>query len=116
MMMMMKLWSMNKTYRIKVELMGYVGYATDEGALIPWSAMRQIMQGIQETKDHFELLAEEMKKWHNQIPDGEERLASIKRTHEVATQPFESIGSVNDAVARAEAYSRRKIVPVKRRQ
>ncbi|WP_262299010.1 hypothetical protein [Microvirga sesbaniae] len=112
----MKIWSRNKTYRKPVELMGYVGYATDEGALIPWPVMHQIIKGIQETKDHFELLAEEMKKWHNQIPDGEDRLACIRRTHEAATQPFGSIDFVNDAVAGAEASSRRETVRIKRDQ
>ncbi len=113
---MMKLWSMGRSYRKPIELMGHIGYATDEGALIPWPVMGQIMQGIQETRDHFEFLAEEMKKWHNQIPDGEERLESIRRTHEDAAQPFERVSSVNDAVARAVARSRGEGVPVKRRR
>jgi hypothetical protein len=112
----MKLWSKSKSYRRPVELMGYIGYATDEGALIPWPVMHQIMKGIKETKDHFELLAEEMKKWHNQIPDGEERLESIRRTHEDAVQPFERVSSVNDAVARAVARSRGEGVTVRRRR
>jgi hypothetical protein len=87
--------------------MGYIGYATDEGALFPWPVMRQIMRGIQQTKDNLEILAEAMKKWHNQIPDGEERIDRIRRTHKDAVRPFERISSVNDAVARAEARSRR---------
>lgn len=99
----MKIWFRSKSYRTPVELMGYTGYATDEGALIPWPVMRRIMQGIQETKDHFELLAAEMQKWHNQIPDGEERLESIRRTHENATGPFDRITLAHNAADNAEA-------------
>jgi hypothetical protein len=97
----MRIWSRRKTYRRPVDLMGHTGYATDEGVLIPWPVLLFFMEGIQETRDHLHLLTEEMKKWHNQIPDGEERMESMRRMHEDAAQPIEQIASVHGAVARA---------------
>lgn len=73
-------------------------------------------QGDQRTKDHLKTLNEEMKKWYNQIPDGEERVEVMRQTHEDASRPIEQITWVNDAVARAEACSRGEIVPVRRRR
>ncbi len=104
----------SKPYRIPVDLMGHPGYATDEGAIIPWPVMRHFLKTIQEVRDHLCTLNEEMKKWHNQIPDGEERVESIRRTHEDAAHPLERIAFVNEAVARAEARSRGESVPGRR--
>ncbi len=112
----MRTWSRRKTYRRPVDLMGHTGYATDEGALIPWPVLLFFMEGIQETRDHLHLLTEEMKKWHNQIPDGEERVESMRRLHEDAAQPIEQIASVHGTVARAEARARGESVPVRRRR
>ena len=114
----MRIWSRRKTYRRPVDLIGHTGYATDddEGALIPWPVLLFFMDGIQETRDHLHLLNEEMKKWHNQIPDGEERVESMRRRHEDAAQPIEQIASVHGAVARAEARARGESVPVRRRR
>src|SRR5829696_6990265 len=112
----MRTWSRRKTYRRPVDLMGHTGYATDEGALIPWPVMLHFLEGIQGTRDHLHALNEEIKKWHNQIPDGEERVESMRRMHEDATQPIEQIASVHGAVARAEARARGESVPVRRRR
>jgi hypothetical protein len=111
---MMKTLPSNKAYRKPVELMGHTGYATDEGALIPWPVMRHFLTGIQETRDRLHALNEEMKRWHNQIPGGEERVESIRRLHEDAAQPIERIASVNEAVERAEARTPGERVLVKR--
>ncbi len=105
----------SKPYRIPVDLMGHPGYATDEGAIIPWPVMRHFLKTIQEVRDHLCTLDAEMKKLHNQIPDGEKRVESISRTHESAAQPLERISRVNEAVARAEARNRGESVPVRRR-
>ncbi len=99
----MKIWARNKTYRTPVEFMGHTGYATDEGALIPWPVMRHFLVGIQETRDRLHALNEEMKRWHNQIPDGMEKVEGIRHTHEDAAQLIERIAFVNEAVERAEA-------------
>ncbi len=97
----MKIWARNKTYRIPVELMGYTGYATDEGALVPWPVMRHFLVGIRETRDHLHALNEEMKRWHNQIPDREETVVTIRRTHEDVAQPIERVAGFNEAIERA---------------
>jgi hypothetical protein len=110
----MKIWARNKTYRIPVELMGYTGYATDEGALVPWPVMRHFLVGIQETRDRLHALNEEMKRWHNQIPDGEERVESIRRMHEDAAQPIKRVADLNEAVERAKSRTRRESVLVKK--
>ncbi len=106
----------NRTYRTPVDLMGHTGYATDEGALIPWPVMRHFLVGIQETRDRLHALNEEMKKWHNQIPDGEERAESIRRMHDNAARPFEQITFAHEAADRAEARARGQSVPVRRRR
>jgi hypothetical protein len=112
----MRIWSRNKTYRRPVDLMGQTGYATDEGALIPWPVMSYFMEGIQETRDNLHALLDEMKKWHNQIPDGEERVESMRRMHDDAARPMEQIASVHEAASRAEARGRGESVPVGRRR
>ncbi len=106
----------SKPYRIPADLMGYTGYATDEGAIIPWPVMRHFLNTIQVVRGRLCTLDAEMKKWHNQIPDGRDRVESISRTHESAAQPLERISRVNEAVARAEARSRGESVPVRRRR
>ena len=78
--------------------------------------VHHFLNGIQETKDRLHALNEEMKRWHSQIPDGEERVESIRRTHEDAAQPLERIASVNEAVERAEARARGECVPIKRQR
>jgi hypothetical protein len=113
---MMKTLPSNKAYRTPVDLMGHTGYATDEGALIPWPVMGHFLIGIQETRDRLHALNEEMKRWHTQIPDGKERVESIRRTHENAASPLERIASVNEAVERAVARARGDSVPVKTRR
>ncbi len=112
----MKIWARNKTYRIPVGLMGYTGYATDEGALVPWPVMRHFMVGIQETRDRLHALNEEMKRWHNQIPDGMEKVESIRHMHEDAAQPIERVADLNEAVEWARARSSGERVPVTRRR
>jgi hypothetical protein len=111
---MMKISSRSEACRIPVDLMGHTGFATDGGAIIPWPVMRHFLKTIQEVGDHLCTLNEEMKKWHNRIPDGEKRVESISRAHEDAAYPLERIAFVNEAVARAEARGRCEIVPVKR--
>jgi hypothetical protein len=113
---MMKLWFRSKAYRVKLDLSGYTAYATDEGALIPWPEMRRIMQTLQETKEYIDVLAEEITRWHNQIPDGQERVETIRSWYGDAVEPFERISSVNDAFTRAEARSQGEGAPVKRRR
>jgi hypothetical protein len=113
---MMDISSRRNRYREPVDLMGYTGYATDEGALIPWPVMRHFLKGMEKTKNHLKRLNEEMKKWNNKIPDGEERVEVMRQVHEDASQPIEQITWVNDAVARAEARSRGEIVPARRRR
>jgi hypothetical protein len=98
-----------------LDLTGYTSYATDEGALIPRPEMRRIMQTLQETKEYLDVLALEVTKWHNRIPDGEERVEIIRRRYDDAAEPFERISSVNEAVTRAEARSQGESVSVKRR-
>jgi hypothetical protein len=100
---MMKISPGNETYRTPVELMGYTAYATNEGARIPWPVIHHFLQGIQDTKEYLEAHNEEMRRWHNQIPDGEDRVENIRRMHEDASQPIELIAFVNNAAARAEA-------------
>jgi hypothetical protein len=114
--MMMKIWSKTRTDRIPVDLMGHTGYVTDEGALIPWPVMHHFLKGIQETRDHLHDLTEEIRKWHNQIPDGAERVGDIRRIHEDAAQPIEQVAFVYEAAARAEARARGERVPVRRRR
>ncbi len=110
----MGIWSRRKSHRRPVEVMGHTGYATEEGALIPWPVMMHFLEGIQETRDHLHLLTEEIKRWHNQIPDGEERVEAMKRVHEAAARPIERIALVQEA-DRAEARARGEHVPAKRR-
>jgi hypothetical protein len=112
----MKIWARNKTYRIPVELMGYTGYATDEGALVPWPVMRHFLVGIQETRDRLHALNEEMKRWHNQIPDGEERVESIRRMHEDAAQPIKRVADLDEAVERAKTRTRSERLLTQRRR
>ena len=112
----MRIWSRSKTDRRPVDLMGHTGYATDEGAFLPWPVVHYFLEELQATRDHLHLLNEEIKKWHNQIPDGEERVESMRRLHEDAAQPIEQIASVHGAVARAEARARGESVPVRRRR
>jgi hypothetical protein len=98
-----------------VDLMGgYTAYATDEGALIPWPVMRHFLEGIQETRVQLSALTEELRAWHNKIPDGQERIERIRRVHEGAAQPIERVASVHEVVARAEARARGERVPVRR--
>ena len=111
---MMRIWSRSKTKRRPVELMGHTGYAADEGALIPWPVMMHFLAGIQQTRDHLHLLTEEIKRWHSQIPDGEERVEAMRRVHEAAAWPIEQIALVHEAAARAEARARGEHVPVRR--
>ncbi len=113
---MMKTLPGNKTYRTPVDLMGHTGYATDEGALIPWPVMRHFLVGIQETRDRLHALNEEMKRWHNQIPDGKDRVESIRRMHEDAAQPIEQVADLNEAVERARARTRRERVLIQKRR
>ena len=93
--------------------MGYTGYATDQGALIPWPVMH-FLAGIQGTRDHPHHPAEEIKRWRNQIPDGEERVEAIVRVHEDAARPIEQVALVQ-AAARADARAHGERVPVRRR-
>ncbi len=112
----MRIWSRRKSHRTPVEVMGHTSYVTDEGVLIPWPVLLFVMEGIQETRDHLQLLTEEMKKCHNQIPDGEERVEAMVRVHEAAARPIERIALVQEAAARAEARARwKESVPVRRR-
>ncbi len=67
-------------------------------------------------RNRLHALNEEMKKWHNQIPDGEERAESIRRMHDNAARPFEQITFAHEAADRAEARARGQSVPVRRRR
>jgi hypothetical protein len=96
--------------------MGHTGYATDEGALILWPVMLHFLEELQATRDHLHVLNEEIKKWHNQIPDGEERVRDMMRRHENAARPIEHTAFVNEAAARAEARARGESVLVRRRR
>ncbi len=112
----MRLWSRSNTDRKPVDLMGHTGYATAEGALIPWPVMHHFLKGIQETRDDLAVLTEELKKWHNRIPDGQERVVNIRRVHDAAVGPIEQVTSVHEAAARAEARARGERVTVRRRR
>jgi hypothetical protein len=76
--------------------------------------MRHFLEGIQQTRDDLAILTEELKTWHNQIPDGQERVESIRRMHDAAAGPIEQVAAVHEAAARAEARARGERVPVRR--
>src|ERR687886_2872895 len=99
----MRLWSKSKAERRPVDLVGHTAYATEEGALIPWPVMRHFLEGIQQTRDDLAVLTQELKTWHNQIPDGQERVESIGRRHDAAARSLEQVAAVHEAAARAEA-------------
>jgi hypothetical protein len=112
----MRIWSRSKPDRRPVDLLGHTGYATDEGAFLPWPVVHYFLAEIQATRDHLHALNEEIKRWHNQIPDGEVRVETIRRRHENAARPFEQVVSVHEAAARAEARARGESVPLRRRR
>jgi len=110
----MRLWSKSKAERRRVDLVAHTAYATEEGALIPWPVMTYFLEGIQQTRDDLHALSEELKTWHNQIPDGQERVEAIRRMHDAAAGPIEQVAAVQEAAARAEARARGETVPVRR--
>jgi hypothetical protein len=112
----MRIWSRSKPDRRPVDLLGHTGYATDEGAFLPWPVVHYFLAEIQATRDHLHALNEEIKRWHNQIPDGEVRVETIRRRHENAARPLEQVVSVHEAAARAEARARGESVPLRRRR
>ena len=112
----MRIWSRNKTYRSPVDLLGYTGYATDEGTLILWPVMERCLALIEEMREGVLILAEEIKRLDNQIPDGEERVETFRRMQEAAACPFERVTFAHEAAARAEARARGETVPVRRRR
>src|SRR5215204_3202792 len=114
--MMLKIWAKARTDRRPVDLLGHTGYATDEGALLPWPVVHYLLEELQATRDYLHELTEEIKRWHNQIPDGEERVETIRRRHENAARPLEQVVSVHEAAARAEARARGESVPLRRRR
>jgi len=46
----MRAWFGRKRYRRPVDLLGHTGYATDEGALIPWPVMERCLDLIEEMR------------------------------------------------------------------
>ncbi len=112
----MRAWFGRKRYRRPVDLLGHTGYATDEGALIPWPVMERCLELIEEMREGIGILAEEIKRLDNKIPDGEERVETFRRMQEAAACPFERVTFVHEAAARAEARARGESVRVRRRR
>lgn len=87
----MRIWTRNKTSRTPINVMGHTGYATDEGAVIPWPVIEYLIQSIEQTREDLAVLNEEIRAWHNRIPDGEERVEAIRRRHDEWVRPVEAM-------------------------